>query len=89
MKTYILTGNLDVPARGSVKADTLEEALEKVDRYEFTVYDQHPKYARFDWCGDEGGGAEVVSEVESDRLRVVEEAMNRQQVGRYRLFGEM
>jgi len=53
MKRYYLTGDIAHPGRICVVARSLDEALEKANAGEFTVFDEQNDCLAFDWNGDE------------------------------------
>jgi hypothetical protein len=52
-KTFILTGDVCHPGKVQIRAKTLNEALAKAEKGEFTVYDEQNECLAFDWNGDE------------------------------------
>jgi hypothetical protein len=52
-KRYILMGDIIYSGRISVLARSLDEALERADAGEFTVFDEQSNNLAFDWNGDD------------------------------------
>jgi hypothetical protein len=53
MKTFLFTGDILHPGTIKVMADTVEEAEEKIERYDFEVYDEQGSDLAFEHNGEE------------------------------------